>query len=93
MLDLIRGFSQISDWKTDMSERYYSLLLQFFTEVQERWQFQQFDNSQNISLIIKKLPALDLDKFLSLREENDGEGGLDLLWEFVFDRLSGHQVG
>ena len=44
------------------------------TEVQERGQFHQFDNSQMVSFIICKLMARDLDKFVSLREENNGEG-------------------
>ena len=52
----------IVDWKTELLEWYYSHILQIYTEVQERGQFQQFYNVQNISLIIRKLPVQELDK-------------------------------
>ncbi len=42
VLDSIRRFGMIPNWKTEMLERYYSLLLQIFTEVHERGQFLQF---------------------------------------------------
>ncbi len=51
ILDSIRGLGLIQDWKTDAFEQYYSLLLQLFTEVQERG---QFDNPQTVSQIIRK---------------------------------------
>ena len=71
VLDSIRNFGQIADYKTELLEKYYGHLLQVLTEVQERGQFAQFDNAQNISLITKRLPVRELDKYLSRREEND----------------------
>ena len=86
VLESIRNFGQIADYKTELLEKYYAHLLQVLTEVQERGQFEQFNNAQNISLILKRLPNRELDKYLSRREEEDEEGGMDLLWDFVVER-------